>query len=131
MSEKTKPGNRTAGSVLVQSAQVQLAAYKAAVEFWGQWAHGATKWSKALDKGLQDYKKDPSKSQQVLNEIGDAAKVHFSDVAKLPQTAWQKFIAEMETRESPKKGDEKPRSAKSAATGTGAKRKATRPRSKA
>ena len=105
--------------ILVNTVEVQLAAMKAGVVFWGEWAETASNFNEVASKGMIKIGADPGRSDEVLAEITDASREYLRKMSELPLKAAEKYKQELGRKTKQKK----------AAQGTAKSKSTKKPRS--
>lgn len=82
--------------VLVNVAEVQLAAFKAGISFWDAWVEQASRFTEVASKGLSTIKANPAAANTVLLKITDASRENLRAMEVLPMHAAKRFIEELE-----------------------------------
>ena len=82
--------------ILTDTAEIQLATFNAGIEFWSQWVKQTTQLSKALEKKLDTFQKNPDKKADILLEITETNIEYLREVSSLPKDVARKFINEVD-----------------------------------
>ena len=82
--------------ILTDTAEIQLATFNAGIEFWTKWVNQATQLSKNLEKQLNSFKSNPSKSADVLMQITEANREYMRELNTLPRDVASKYVSEID-----------------------------------
>ena len=82
--------------VLINAVEVQLAALKAAVGFWGEWMERTSAFVKTASKSLSTIRSADKDAGQVLLEVVDAGRESMRTMTDLPKKAAERFIDELD-----------------------------------
>ncbi|UCH64121.1 MAG: hypothetical protein JSU77_06800 [Fidelibacterota bacterium] len=94
--------------VLMDAVEVQLAAFKAGIDFWGGWVKVATEFSNETSKRLGKIRSNPSDAKRLLLEITDVSREGLRGLNELPRQAAERFVEEMEKSSRARKAASKP-----------------------
>jgi hypothetical protein len=97
--------------ILTDTAEVQLASFNAAIEFWSQWVGQTSRLSKSIEQRLESFKTNPNQPIELLMEITEANREYLREMNTLPREVANKFVSEMD-RLKKKRGPAKKPSAK-------------------
>jgi len=89
--------------VLINAVEVQLAALKAAVSFWGEWMERTSAFVKTASKSLSTVRSADKDAGQVLLEVVDAGRESMRTMTELPKKAAERFIDELDKIEKTRK----------------------------
>ena len=92
--------------VLIEAVEVQLAALKAAITFWGDWIDRTSGFVKAATSGLERARDADRNSGQVLLEMVDAGRESIRTLSDLPRHAAAQFVRDLDeiaARRKPRK----------------------------
>lgn len=87
--------------VLMMAAEVQLAAFRAGIGFWGAWVEQATKFSEETSARLIEIKSNPAETNRLLLEIVDACRENLQEMINLPGHAAERFVEELDKFNKP------------------------------
>jgi len=82
--------------ILTDTAEVQLASFNAAIEFWSQWVHQTTQLSKSIEKKLDSFKSNPNQPIELLMEITEDNRAFMREINTLPREVANKFVSEID-----------------------------------
>lgn len=109
--------NADVREVLIDAVEVQLAAIKAAVSFWAEWAERTSGFVTTAAKSLDAMRASDKNPRDVLLEVIDVGRESMRTMTELPRQAATRFIDELEgiagkrqtrharARKSPANGD--------------------------
>ena len=89
--------------VLINAVEVQLAALKAAVSFWGEWMERTSAFVKTASKSLSTIRSADKDAGQVLLEVVDAGRESMRTMTELPKKAAERFVDELDKIEKTRK----------------------------
>jgi hypothetical protein len=82
-------------TVLIEAVEVQLAALKAAMTFWGEWIERTSAFVKTATRDL-DAARSAKKTDQVLLELVDAGREGMRTLTELPRHAAEQFVRDLD-----------------------------------
>jgi hypothetical protein len=82
-------------TVLIEAVEVQLAALKAAMTFWGEWIERTSVFVKTATRDL-DAARSTKKTDQVLLELVDAGREGMRTLTELPRHAAEQFVRDLD-----------------------------------
>jgi hypothetical protein len=82
--------------ILTDTAEAQIAAFNAGIEFWSQWVSQTTQLSKSIETKLDSFKRNPVQSVDLLMEITEANRKYLREMNTLPREVANKFVSEMD-----------------------------------
>lgn len=98
--------------ILTDTAEVQLATFNAGIEFWTNWVRQTTVLSRNLEQNLNNFKKDPGNSSEILMGITEANREYLRELNNLPKEVARKFVSEMDRLQKKKRSSASTASAK-------------------
>ncbi|MDH3522186.1 MAG: hypothetical protein OES32_01240 [Acidobacteriota bacterium] len=117
MAQKKSTSDADVQNVLMDVVEVQLAAFRAGIDFWSAWVEQASKFSEDAGSRLGEIRRNPSDANRLLMEIGEASRVSLRAMTDLPRQAAERFIEELgkseQSRASGKKGAARPKAKRS------------------
>jgi hypothetical protein len=88
--------NAEVREVLIDAVEVQLAAIKAAVSFWAEWAERTSGFVSTAAKSLDAMRSPDKNPRDVLLEVIDVGRESMRTMTELPRHAASRFIDELE-----------------------------------
>ena len=88
--------NADVREVLIDAVEVQLAAIKAAVSFWAEWAERTSGFVTTAAKSLDAMRASDKNPRDVLLEVIDVGRESMRTMTELPRQAATRFIDELE-----------------------------------
>lgn len=88
--------NAEVREVLIDAVEVQLAAIKAAVSFWAEWAERASGFVSTAARSLDAMRAPDKNPRDVLLEVIDVGRESMRTMTELPRHAATRFIDELE-----------------------------------
>lgn len=82
--------------ILTDTAEMQLASFNAAIEFWGQWIQQTTHLSKSIEARLDSFKNNPNQPIDLLTEITEDSRAYLREMNNLPRQVANKFVSELD-----------------------------------
>lgn len=99
MTQQQTP-RETIEEVLRETAVVQLAAFKAAIDFWDEWVKHASTFNEETLQRLLKIEADPSKASQLLAEVADLSRGALRAMNELPRHAANRFTRALDEYEA-------------------------------
>jgi|GEM_PF-3520955 len=117
MDKKTTSRETELQEILMNAVEVQLAAFKAGIDFWVHWTEHATKFSEESIRRLNEIQSNPAESNRLLLEITDISRETIRAMTNLPRHTAECFIGELDhfdhVRQSSKKTRPRPKAKRS------------------
>jgi hypothetical protein len=88
--------NAEVREVLIDAVEVQLAAIKAAVSFWAEWAERTSGFVSTAARSLDALRSPDKNPRDVLLEVVDVGRESMRAMTELPRNAAARFIDELE-----------------------------------
>jgi hypothetical protein len=88
--------NAEVREVLIDAVEVQLAAIKAAVSFWAEWAERTSGFVSTAARSLDAIRSSDKDARDVLLEVIDVGRESMRTMTELPRHAATRFIDELE-----------------------------------
>ena len=82
-------------TILIEAVEVQLAALKAAMTFWGEWIERTSVFVTSATRDL-DAARSTKKTDQMLLELVDAGREGMRTLTELPRHAAAQFVRELD-----------------------------------
>ena len=104
--------------ILMNAAEVQLAAFTAGIGFWSAWVQQATKFSEETIRLMAEIQAKPSETSRLVLEMTDISRASLRAMTDLPRNAATGFIEALDgfqkarrsaTKERPRKKEAKRR----------------------
>ena len=102
MDKKTTSQETDIQAILVNAVEVQLATFRAGIDFWANWAELATKFSDESIRRLNEIQSNPDETNRLLLEITDASRETIRAMTDLPRNTAERFISELDKFEKSK-----------------------------
>jgi hypothetical protein len=80
--------------VIIEAANVQVAALNAGIVFWSAWVDGASKFAQSISTELLELAKTPGKTDDAIGRFTDLTREYLRKMSELPNTAVARFNAE-------------------------------------
>lgn len=109
MENKTTSRETELQEILMNAVEVQLAAFKAGIDFWVNWTEHATKFSEESIRRLNEIQSNPAESNRLLLEITDVSRETLRAMTNLPRHTAESFIGELDNFEHARKSSKKAR----------------------
>ena len=103
MTEKTTSRDTEIQALLLEAIEVQLAAFKANINFWTEWVDEATRFSEEAIRRLSELQSDPAENSHILLEMTDLSRESLRSMTHLPRHAAESFIQELDNFEKARK----------------------------
>ncbi len=103
MAQKKSTTDADVQDVLMDVVEVQLAAFRAGIDFWGAWVEQASKFSEDAGSRLGEIRANPSEANRLFMEIGEASRESLRAMTDLPRQAAERFIEELGKSEPARK----------------------------
>jgi len=96
MAQPESDQNAEVREVLIDAVEVQLAAIKAAVSFWVEWAERTSGFVSTAAKSLDAMRSSDKNARDALLEVVDVGRESMRTMTELPRHAAARFINELE-----------------------------------
>lgn len=103
MNEKNTSRDNEIQALLLEAVEVQLAAFKASINFWSEWVEQATRFSEESIRRLSELQSDPTENSRILLEMTDLSRESLRSMTHLPRHAAETFIKELDQFEKTRK----------------------------
>ncbi len=103
MTEKKSSRDTEIQALLMEAVEVQLAAFKASINFWSEWVEQATKFSEESIRRLGELQSDSKENSRILLELTDLSRDSLRSMTNLPRHAAESFIRELDAFEKARK----------------------------
>jgi len=103
VAEKSTSRDTDIQALLLEAVEVQLAAFRANINFWTEWVEEATRFSEQTMRRLSELQADPAENGRVLLEMTDLSRESLRSMTQLPRRSAEFFIRELDNFEKAKK----------------------------